>query len=62
VAAYRFGWYPTVGRIESHKKTFAALLARDGVRTHGVMIVARYNPPWVLPFLLRNELLIEVQE
>jgi len=32
----------------------------DGIRITGPPTYARYDPPWTLPFLRRNEVLIEI--
>lgn len=48
----------------SAKKCEAELLEalrRDGVETVGAVNVARYNTPWTIPFMLRNEVQIEVK-
>jgi len=62
VAVYRFSWYPSTGRVEQKKKEFIALLQRDGIKQGSDIILARYNPPFILPFLMRNELLVVVEE
>jgi len=62
VAAYRFSWYPSAKRVEQKKKEFMALLKRDGIKQRSHIILARYNPPFILPFLMRNELLVVIDE
>jgi len=62
VAAYHFSWYPSARRVEQKKKAFMALLKRDGITPRSPIILARYNPPFVLPFLMRNELLVVIDE
>jgi len=62
VAVYRFTWYPSAKRVEQKKKEFMALLERDGVKYRSDIILARYNPPFILPFLMRNELLVVIEE
>ena len=32
-----------------------------GFKARGVVQLARYNPPWTLPFFRRNEVMIELQ-
>lgn len=61
LAAYRFSWYPSAKRIEQKKQKFMMLLERDGIKAESSMLLARYNPPFILPFLMRNELLIVIK-
>jgi len=61
-AAYRFTWYPDDKRIERKKKKFVAMLKRDKIKMISPIILARYNPPFILPFLMRNELLVEIKK
>ena len=37
-----------------------AALAHAGIRTEGEPVLARYNAPYVLPFLRRNEIWLRV--
>ncbi|MFC1841487.1 heme-binding protein [Candidatus Dependentiae bacterium] len=62
VAAYRFTWYPSAKQVEQKKESFMALLERDGIKQRSPIILARYNPPFILPFLMRNELLVVIGE
>jgi len=62
VAAYRFSWYATEKRAEQKKKLLASLLERDGIKQDSPIMVARYNPPFILPFLMRNELLVVIDD
>lgn len=61
VAAYSFTWYATAARVAKQKKYFEQLLARDGIKRLSTIRLARYNPPFVLPFLMRNELLVDIE-
>lgn len=36
-------------------------MARHNLRPQGPFQLARYNPPWTLPFLRRNEILFEIE-
>ncbi|XP_073158137.1 heme-binding-like protein At3g10130, chloroplastic [Henckelia pumila] len=38
-----------------------ACLERDGLKTSGDFVLARYNPPWTLPPLRTNEIMIPVE-
>ena len=61
VAALRFGWYPTDARVAEAEARLLALLARDGRKPVGEVELARYDAPFSMPLLLRNEILIEVE-
>lgn len=61
VAALRFGWYPTAKRVAEKEQELLRLLERDGRTVFGEAELARYNPPFAMPFILRNEILIEVE-
>jgi len=61
IAVYRFTWYPSAKQVEKKKKEFVELLRRDGIQPRSDIILARYNPPFILPFLMRNELMVVVE-
>ena len=61
VAAMRFGWYPTVVRVAEAEARLLALLERDGRNPVGEVELARYDAPFSMPLLLRNEILVEVE-
>lgn len=61
VAALQFTWYPTEARVTAKKATLEALLTRDGKNIVGAIETARYNPPFSMPFILRNEILIPIE-
>ena len=61
VAVKRFSWSNTEQTFLQKEEELLKELQRDGVRVVGPINVARYNPPWTLPFMLRNELQIPVQ-
>ena len=62
VAVYRFTWYPSAALVEQKKKEFIELLKRDDIMKYSDIILARYNPPFILPFLMHNELLVVIDE
>jgi hypothetical protein len=62
IAVYRFNWYPTAQRIEQEKKLFIHMLKRDDLCVRSEISLARYNPPFALPFLMRNELIVTVEQ
>lgn len=62
VAASRFGGYAWPGRFAGKSAALQAALARDGLRAVGQPVLAGYDPPFSIPFLKRNEVLIEVED
>lgn len=60
VAALSYSWSTSVETVEKKKQELKTLLARDAVATIGEPESAFYNPPWTPPFLLRNEILLEI--
>lgn len=42
-------------------KELQDFLRNKGIKTKGLPILARYNPPWIPWFLRRNEVLIEIE-
>jgi effector-binding domain-containing protein len=46
--------------VSAQKQLLFETLAKHGVPTQGEAILAFYNPPWTLPFLRRNEILVKV--
>ena len=61
VAALRFGWYATADLFAAKSIELQALLARDGVKTLSQPTLASYDPPFSLPLLKRNDVLIEIE-
>lgn len=60
-AVYKFTWYYTSERIAAKKKFLKDLLVKDGVKMLGEPMFAGYNGPGTIPFLMRNEILIEIE-
>lgn len=61
VAVRRFSWTTSESAFKKHEIKLLGALTRDGVQTVGIVNVARYNTPWTIPFMLRNEVQIEVK-
>lgn len=61
VAVKRFTWSASESSVKAQEEALLTALARDGVETVGAINVARYNPPWTMPFMLRNEVQVEVE-
>ena len=62
IAVYSFTWYPTAKRVEEQKAVFRKMIKRDGLCLRSAISLARYNPPFILPFLMRNELIVTVEQ
>ena len=60
-AVYRFTWYYTAKKIEEKKKYFLELLKKDNKVVISEPMFAGYNAPGTIPFLMRNEILIEIK-
>ncbi len=60
MAAIRFSGWATDGQVDSRTAELLAVLAEHGVRHTGTPTLNQYNPPWTLPFLRRNEIMVEV--
>jgi effector-binding domain-containing protein len=61
-AAIRFSGLATDDAIAAEKRLLFDTLAKHGVSTQGEAVLAFYNPPWTLPFLRRNEILMKVAQ
>lgn len=61
-AAMRFFWYRSDGRVKAAGEELLAALARDGVAVREGVAYAGYSGPWTPPWMLRNEVLVEVAE
>jgi len=59
-AAVSFSGLATEESITSHKRLLYDTLANHGVSVQGEAVLAFYDPPWTLPFLRRNEVLIKI--
>lgn len=60
-AAYSFTWYYTDDRVAKKKEYLLKLLADDGIKTLGEPMFAGYSGPGTMPFLMKNEILVEVE-
>lgn len=61
IAVKRFGWSSSEATFKKQEAELLAALARDDVETVGAVNIARYNTPWTIPFMLRNEVQIEIK-
>ncbi|MBA3721220.1 MAG: heme-binding protein [Parachlamydiaceae bacterium] len=60
-AVIRFSGLADEDSLHVHAEKLKAYTAEHHLKTIGNQILAFYNPPWTLPFLRRNEVMIEVE-
>ena len=61
VASVRFGGFLRDKKAEQERKRLAAWLEARGIEHEGDWRVAGYNPPWTIPPLRRNEVLVTLR-
>ncbi|MFO1142619.1 MAG: heme-binding protein [Amaricoccus sp.] len=59
-AAIRFAGRATAGALDRQLAALRGFMADEKLAPLGDPVYAFYNPPWTLPFLRRNEIMIEV--
>jgi hypothetical protein len=59
-AAIRFSGTTGEDNLLKHRELLAKFVAKHELKTVGEPVMAFYNPPWTLPFLRRNEILVEL--
>jgi hypothetical protein len=57
----KFSGLSSVDNIQQHELKLTQYILDNGLQTQNSPIYAFYNPPWTLPFLRRNEILIELK-
>jgi len=61
IAAVQFFGYRTTARVQRLQKQLTENLSRDGIIAVGQPSYAGYNAPWTPPWLMRNEVLVQIQ-
>jgi DNA gyrase inhibitor GyrI len=59
-AVIRFSGRNTQENINTHEKLLEKYISDNRLKKNGEPSYAFYNPPWILPFLRRNEIMIAV--
>lgn len=59
-AVIRFSGLADNESIKLHTEELEAYIAAEKLNPIGGIVLAFYNPPWTIPFLRRNEVMIEV--
>jgi hypothetical protein len=60
VAVVKFSGWATQSRTQRFERELRAVLTDTAIKIIGTASLNQYNPPWTLPFLRRNEVMIEV--
>jgi hypothetical protein len=60
-AVIRFSGVADNENIKLHKDELEAYIVSEKMKPVGETVLAFYNPPWTIPFLRRNEVLIQVE-
>jgi DNA gyrase inhibitor GyrI len=61
VASVRFSGFRTDAALAEQAARLAAFVTREGLQPLGPPVFAYYDPPWSIPFLRRNEVLVDVK-
>lgn len=59
-AAIRFSGLAGKASLENHEAELRQFISENGLKSGNSPEYAFYNPPWTLPFMRRNEILIEL--
>jgi 3',5'-cyclic AMP phosphodiesterase CpdA len=60
MAVLKFSGLAGEARMEAKRRELVSAVASAGLTAKGDPVFAFYDPPWTLPFLRRNEVMIEV--
>ena len=61
VAVIRFSGFTSPKKMDEEAEKLLMALEGNEIMTKGDPFLMRYNPPWTLPFLRRNEVAVEVK-
>ena len=59
-AVITFSWYTTKKKVNKYKNILTQFIINHGYTAKKPTFLNRYNAPWTLPFLRRNEILIKI--
>jgi hypothetical protein len=60
VAVIRFSGFASPKKMDEEAEKLLTELKINGINIEGEPFLMRYNPPWTLPFLRRNEVAVKV--
>ncbi len=61
VAVIGFSGWATAGAVRENQQKLMRVLETEGIEVIGPSSLNQYNPPWTLPFLRRNEIMVQVE-
>ena len=56
-----FSWFTTEKRIQRYKELLDNYIEDSGLEVISNYMLNRYDPPWKMPFLRRNEILVRIR-
>ncbi len=59
-ASLKFSWSRSAGRVKKMETKLISDLAKDKIKVVGSPVYAGYNAPWTPPWMVRNEIMVEV--
>jgi hypothetical protein len=60
-AVIRFSGFTSPKKMDEESEKLLTALKSNGIKIEGEPFLMRYNPPWTLPFLRRNEVAAKVK-
>ena len=61
-AVIQFSGWMSDKKAERHWQKLSTFLVEQGIQSLGEPTLNQYNPPWTLPFLRRNEIIVAVAQ
>ena len=58
--AISFSWSTSESRIEHYSSKLSDFIEKNNLKTNSSFMINRYDPPWRLPFLRRNEIIVRL--
>jgi len=58
--AISFSWSTSESRIEYYSSKLSDFIEKNNLKTKSSFMINRYDPPWKLPFLRRNEIIVRL--
>ena len=60
-AVIKFSWFTNEKKIAKYKRKLERYLIDENLEPYSNYMVNRYDPPWRIPFLRRNEVLVRIR-